>query len=98
MEVEFADQTLKQIDEEPDFRGSYAAELVRAFRKVIRFVRSASDERDFRAMRSLNFEKLKGTDEQYSMRLNKQWRLIVEIKPSDPKNIIVVICIADYHD
>ena len=98
MEVEFASETLKEMDEKPDCSGGYSAELARAFRKVTRFIKAAADERDFRAMRSLNFEKLKGSDEQYSMRLNKQWRLIVEIIASKPKNIIVVVCIADYHD
>ena len=49
-------------------------------------------------MRSLNFEKLKGDrSHQHSLRVNQQYRLIVEIKPSDPKNIIVVVEIADYH-
>lgn len=98
MEVEFSSETLKEMDGKPDFNGGYAAELARAFRKVIRFIRSADDERDFWAMRSLKFEKLKGLDRQYSMRLNKQWRLLVEIKENKPKNIIVVVCIADYHD
>ena len=71
----------------------------REFRKVIRFIKAATNKRNFRAMRSLNFEKLKGSDEQYSMRLNKQWRLIVvEIKENKPKNIIVVVDIVDYHD
>lgn len=95
MEVEFANENLKEMDEKPDFNGGYAAVLARAFRKVIRFIRSADDERDFRAMRSLKFEKLKELDRQYSLRLNKQWRLIVEIKQNKPKNIIVVVCIAD---
>ncbi len=98
MEVEFGDDDLKRIDEEPGYTGGLSAELIRAFNKVLRFIRSAVDERDFRAMRSLNFEKLKGNrDHQHSMRLNKQWRLIIEIKESNPKNIIVVVGIEDYH-
>jgi len=31
------------------------------------------------------------------MRLNDQWRLIIEIKAATPKNIILVIDIEDYH-
>lgn len=98
MEVEFANESLKEMDEKPDCNGGCSAELARSFRKVIRFIRSATDERDFRSMRSLHFGKLKRSYKQYSMRLDKQWRLIVEIKENEPKNIIVVISIADYHD
>jgi len=61
-------------------------------------IRAATDERDFHAMRSLNFEKLKGGRAgQHSFRLNKQWRLIVTIESAEPKNIVVVIEIVDYH-
>lgn len=31
------------------------------------------------------------------MRLNDQWRLILEIKTAKPKNIIIVIDVVDYH-
>jgi plasmid maintenance system killer protein len=58
----------------------------------------AVDERDLIAVRGNNFEKLKGNrSHQYSMRLNDQWRLILEIKTASPKNIVVVIDIVDYH-
>jgi plasmid maintenance system killer protein len=29
--------------------------------------------------------------------LNNQWRLIVQVKPAEPKNIIFVESIEDYH-
>jgi proteic killer suppression protein len=61
-------------------------------------IRAAVDERDLRAVRGNNFEKLKGNrSHQYSMRLNDQFRLILGIKKSTPKNIIVVVNIEDYH-
>jgi len=31
------------------------------------------------------------------MRLNKQWRLIVEIEKGNPKNTVVIVAIEDYH-
>ena len=49
-------------------------------------------------MKSLHFEKLKGDrQEERSMRLNKQWRLIVKIIPDTPKNRVAVLAIEDYH-
>lgn len=98
MDVEFADPDLRRLETDTNYNAGYGAPIVRAFRKVMRFVRSATDERDFRAMRSLNFEKLQGNrSHQYSLRLNIQWRLIVEIKAATPKNVIVVVSLEDYH-
>lgn len=98
MEIEYRKADLERLETDNSAGGAYGVAVVRAFRKVINFMRAALDERDFRNMRSLHFEKLKGDRaHQYSMRLNNQWRLIVEIKSADPKNIIVVIDIEDYH-
>jgi plasmid maintenance system killer protein len=33
----------------------------------------------------------------FILRLNDQWRLIVQVKPAEPKNIIFVEGIEDYH-
>jgi toxin HigB-1 len=98
MEVEFGDDDLEKLERDPAYTSGRAQAIVRAFRKRMQFIRAALDERDFFAMRSIRFEKLKGNrSHQYSMRLNDQWRLILEIKPGSPKNIIVVVAIEDYH-
>ena len=98
MEVRFSDPDLDRLEVEAGFQTSYAPEAVRGFRKVMAVIRAAMDERDLHEMRSLNFEKLKGNRaHQHSLRLNKQWRLIVEIAPAKPKNVIVVVGIEDYH-
>ena len=97
MDIRFADKALQAL-ESGKSGGKHSGEVIRGFRKAIRFIRSANDERDFWAMRSLRFEKLKGNRaHQYSMRLNDQWRLILEIPKAEPKNTIVVVAIEDYH-
>ena len=98
MNVQFASSTLERLDAESDFNANYSVEIVRGFRKLMRLIRSAIDKRDFRAMRSLNFEKLKGDrSHQYSLRINRQWRLIIEIEKAEPKNTLVIVAIEDYH-
>lgn len=98
MDVEFADKDLQRLATDPQYEGDYAASIVRAFRKVLCFIQAAVDERDLHAMKSLRFEKLKGDREgERSMRLNKQWRLILKIKPGQPKNVVVICAIEDYH-
>lgn len=98
MEIEFGDGDLEKLESDPAFTSRWGEAIVRAFRKRMQFIRAAVDERAFYAMRSLRFEKLKGNrSQQYSMRLNDQWRLVLEIRPANPKNIIVVVGIEDYH-
>jgi proteic killer suppression protein len=99
MRVEFEDDDLRRLYEEPDFRlSSIGRDLTRAYRKVVGIVVAASDERDLRAMRSLRFEKLEGDRlGQHSLRLNKQWRLIVRLHTTQEGKQVVVIEIVDYH-
>jgi proteic killer suppression protein len=61
-------------------------------------IRSAMDERDFYALKSLRFEKLQGKRQhQRSIRINDQWRLILEIVGEAPKKTVWIIGIEDYH-
>ena len=62
------------------------------------FVRAAPDERALGAMRGLNFHRLDDDRAgQYALKINDQWRLIVELRGEAPKKRIGVIEIVDYH-
>jgi toxin HigB-1 len=98
MEIEFSEAVLDRIETDAAFTGGYPPGIVKAYRKRIQAIRAAIDERDLYAIKGNRFEKLQGArSHQHSMRLNDQVRLIVEIKPSTPKNIIIVVGIEDYH-
>jgi proteic killer suppression protein len=98
MDVEFAKDTLDQLETDPSFNDGRSEAVVRAYRRRLQQIRAAEDERTFYQLRSLHFEKLKGDRTgQHSMRLNDQWRLIVEIRKGNPKNTIRVVAIEDYH-
>lgn len=98
MEVEFADKDLDRLETDPDDDAGFSQEIVRAFRKRMQVIRAAPDERVFYALKALHYEKLKGNrSHQHSMRLNKQWRLILEIKQAEAGKIIIVVSIEDYH-
>lgn len=98
MDVVFADNDLDRLETDPAFTLGFGRNIVRAYRKRLHAIRQAADERDFRALRSWNFEKLKGNrSHQHSIRLNQQWRLIVEIVPSEQNNVIRIVAIEDYH-
>lgn len=98
MEIEFKSRDLDRLETDSSFTAGFTVDVVRAFRKRIQAIRAANDERDLYAVRGNRFEKLKGARaHQYSLRLNDQWRLIVQIKNAEPKNIILVESIEDYH-
>jgi len=99
MDVEFADSTLQRLETDGEFNAGYGVKVVRGFRKAMRFIRAARDERDFLAMRGLRFEKLKGKrSHQHSFRINDQWRLVTEIKAGHHGTIVLVVEIVDYHN
>ena len=98
MEVSFRNDTLDRLETDPAFDGGYSPAIVRAFRMRMQAIRDAVDERAFYAMKSLHFEKLKGNRaHQHSMRLNDQWRLIVELLGAGGDKVVCVIDIEDYH-
>lgn len=98
MRYRHANRTLRRIDEEWGFNGGFDAALVEMFRRRMQLIRDAPDEREFRSLKSLHFEKLKGDRKhQHSMRLNARFRLILVIEKEPPGNTVIVIAIEDYH-
>ena len=98
MDVAFQDHSLDRLETDATFNAGFTDAIVKAFRKRMQQIRAAADERTFYSYRSLRFEKLKGDREgQYSMRLNDQWRLIVELHGDGPRKTVHVIEIVDYH-
>ncbi len=97
MEVRILSDELRQLDESTS-DGGWPPAVVKVFRKRMQSIRAALDERDLRVMKSHRFEKLKGhRNHQHSMRLNDQWRLILELKDEAGRRIVVIVEITDYH-
>jgi proteic killer suppression protein len=98
MDLRFADDSLDRLETDPKFDAGYSQAIVKAFRKRMQQIRAAVDERDFYELVSLRFEKLKGNrSHQYSMRLNDQWRLIIEFEQSKKGRRLLIKGIEDYH-
>jgi toxin HigB-1 len=96
--VEFRDKRLARIETDPTYTADFSNAIVKAFRKKMQLIRSAADERDLSAMRSNNFEKLKGDRKnQYSIKLNDQWRLVFELECEGANKNMFVLGIEDYH-
>ncbi len=98
MDVSFADDDLERLFTDAQYSGGYSKALVRSFRQKVQFILAASDERDLRQWKSLHYEQLKGKRKhQCSIRLNKQWRLILEKQVEGDATRLVIVAIEDYH-
>ncbi|HCJ69485.1 MAG TPA: plasmid maintenance system killer protein [Corynebacterium casei] len=84
---------------DPNFKSKkWSSDLVKAYRKKIQILTSATDERDLRALKSLHLEQLKGNRiGTSSIRLNKQYRLILQFKSDESGRTVIVIELVDYH-
>ncbi|UCJ10859.1 MAG: type II toxin-antitoxin system RelE/ParE family toxin [Phormidium sp. PBR-2020] len=58
---------------------------------------SYSDRFLLYALKGFQFEKLKGRPGERSLRLNKQWRLIVAVERDEEGGYLLIIDIEDYH-
>jgi toxin HigB-1 len=98
MEVDFDDDRLDRLETDRGYDAGFDRAVVKGYRKLMQVIRAAPDERDFYALRSLHFEKLEGArSHERSMRINKQWRLIVELRGTSPNKRVLVKAIEDYH-
>lgn len=89
MEVEFRDKTLALVesDRAPETRLPIA--VINSLRQKLVILRAAPDERTLRNWKSLHYEKM--DDEERSIRLNKQFRLIFQIETACKPNRITVL-------
>lgn len=99
MRFEFEDEDLRRLYEEPDFvMPRLGGELVKAYRKKLGFIAAAESELDLRNYKALHFEKLAGgRSGQHSIRLNKQWRLILRLETDGYGRVVIIVEIVDYH-
>ncbi len=99
MRIQFEDGDLRRLYEDDGFVVSeLGPDLTRAFRKKLGLLVAAGSELDLRNYKALHFEKLKGSRVgQHSIRLNKQWRLILRLESDERGRLIIIIEIVDYH-
>jgi proteic killer suppression protein len=76
----------------------FSVEVSRGFFRVMGHIDQAVDERDLYALKGLRYERLKGDRKgQHSLRLNKQFRLVVESARDAGGPLLRIIEIVDYH-
>ena len=98
MRLLFKSKKLEALYTELKGADKYEAGVVEAFFNVMSRIVAASNEQDLREPKSRRLEKLVGDKKgQYSMRLNKQWRLILTIEEDKQGKCIQVLEISDHY-
>ena len=98
MRFRFKSKKIKALYTEEKNAHKYPAAVVDAFFQVVDVIKAARDERDLYALKSLHYEKLKGKrSHQHSMRLGKQFRLLIEREQDEQGKYLLIVDIEDYH-
>ena len=98
MNVEFADDDYDRLETDATFEMGLAPAIVKAYRQRMQGLRAALDERDLYSVKSWRFERLKGNRKhQCSIRLNDQFRLVLELVKDDNGKRLIIVGIEDYH-
>ena len=99
MRLRFEDDDLRRLHEEHDFvLPRLGPEITRAFRKKVAYLEEAESEPDLRSYKALRLEKLRGGRAgQHSIRLNRQWRLILRIESDAEGRLLIVVEVANHY-
>jgi len=98
MEVEFANKDLARLESDPAYTDNRPPQIVRKFRKTMNHLRQAVVMTDLYSMKSYHLEKLrKDRKGQHSIKLNDQFRLVLQFVDRGNQQVIRVIEIEDYH-
>lgn len=97
LRFEFKKKKIEDLYTKEKNAHKYPSAVVDSFFDVMSVIAAAKDERDLYALKGLRFEKLKGRSKDRSLRLNKQWRLIVSTRQDNDGTYILIIDIEDYH-
>lgn len=100
MDFKFKKDRIKLLYTENKNAHKYPTSVVENFFDAMAIIDSVNNEQELYSFRGMRFEKLlgkRGNDNQRSIRLNNQWRLIVSIEKDEIGKYIFIIDIVDYH-
>jgi toxin HigB-1 len=98
MEIEYRDKRLALIPTERAVETRLPVSVIKSLREKLIVIFAAPDERTLRNLKSLHYEQLKGDRKsQKSIRLNDQFRLLLEVDDSRNPPKAILLGVEDYH-
>ena len=100
MRFRFQAGRLQRLYTDEEGADQYPSEVVDSFFEAMASIKNAVDERDLYKLKSFHFERLRGKDGKLglrSIRLNRQWRLILKIDRDKDGKLILIIDITNHY-
>lgn len=98
MRVVFADKSLARILTDEAHKLGLPIAVIKAARSKLVQLEAATDERDLRNLKSLNYKKRQGADDGIrSIRINDQYRIQFKLSDGERPPIATIIAIGDTH-
>lgn len=98
MEIEYRDKRLALIPTVRAAETRLPVSVIKSLREKLVVISAAPDERTLRNWKSLHYEQLKGDRQgQKSIRLNDQYRLLLEVDDSHSPPKVILLGVDDYH-
>ncbi|WP_455274853.1 type II toxin-antitoxin system RelE/ParE family toxin [Rhizobium herbae] len=98
MKIEFSDKSLMRICTEEAHKMGLPFAVIKAARNRIIQLEAATDERDLRNLKSLNYKKLNGEKEGLrQVRINDQYRIVFSLSEDEKPPVIRIVEIGDTH-
>jgi proteic killer suppression protein len=96
MKVEFADADLARICTDEAHRLALPFAVIKVARRRLLQLEAATDERDLRNLKGLNYKKRQGREDQRQIRINDQYRIVFTISTGNPP-VVTILEIGDTH-
>jgi plasmid maintenance system killer protein len=100
--VEHADpdleRTEKNASQDKSFDGGFEKGIAKRFRYTMQLIRTVNRKNQLFQFGGLRFEKIKSSQTEWSMRLNKKYRLVVEPSGEEPNEKIRILRIENHYD
>ena len=98
MKIVFLDDRLALVRTDQAAKTKLPFPVIKSVREKLVVLEAAPNERVLRNWKSLRYEKLKGDrQDQRSIRINNQWRMVFELDDHTEPPTITVLAIEDYH-
>lgn len=99
MRIEFRSDEWEHLFTNAAFRlPRLGPDITRAYRKKVALIQAVATQQELRQFKSLHLEKLKGDRAgQHSIRLNNQWRLILEFYSDEQGQTTIIIEVSDHY-
>ena len=94
MDVEFGDKKLALVDTDRAAETRLPISVINSLRRKLGLLRAAPDERTLRNWKSLHYEKM--GEEERSIRINDQFRLIFTIDTECKPNKLTILRVWDH--